>query len=354
MAAKVSLEDIARRAGVHRSTVSLALRDHPRISKETRERVQRLASDLGYRINPLVAALMQSRRSGRSTKDVVLAYITNYPTRFGWRPPHHDRPDYFPGAAARAEELGYKLEHFWLGEPGMTPERMSDILTARGINGVLIGRLPPGKQEIRLRWESFSSIALGMTLRNPNLHRVSEDFFSGGCQAAEQVFKRGYRRIGFVFSDVDDCPRVGDQWLGACLRQQMRHFPGDLIPHFDYREGADHQVAFEAWFKEYRPDVLMVTHTRPVLVWLERMGLSVPRDVGLASLNNDHLENGWSGIHCSPQKLGALATDMLVGFLHRGDSGVPDDPHEVLLGGEWQEGATLRPLSSIPGSTRTK
>eukprot|EP01035_Chromulina_nebulosa_P036270 gene36270-48842_t len=111
---KATLQDVATRARVHRTTVSLALRDHPRIPAETRERVKAIAAKLGYRINPLVSALMQSRRSGQAVKHVSLAYVTNYPTRFGWRRPHHDRPDYFPGAVERARDFGYKLEHFWL------------------------------------------------------------------------------------------------------------------------------------------------------------------------------------------------------------------------------------------------
>ena len=84
----VTLQDVADRAGVHRSTVALALRDHPRIPAATRTRLRALATQLGYRQNPLVAALMRSRRSGRAVKHVTMAFVTNYPTRDGWRPVH--------------------------------------------------------------------------------------------------------------------------------------------------------------------------------------------------------------------------------------------------------------------------
>lgn len=338
---KVVLQDIAKRVGVHRSTVSLALRDHPRISKEMRERVQDLAKKMGYRPNPLVAALMQSRRSGNRVKDLVLAYVTNYPTRYGWRPPFHDRPNYFPGAAARAIELGCKLEHFWLGEPGMTPERLSDILTTRGISGVMVGRLPPGMEDISLLWTRFSCVALGMTLRRPNLHRVSEDFFAGATLAMERLYQRGYRRVGFVFSDVDDCPSVGDRWLGAYLRQQLAHTPTRQLPPFLFQPGRDQAPHFAEWLKDHSPDALLVTHAAPVLEWIKPLGLSIPGDLGLATVINDHLDRGWAGIHCSAEKLGALATEMLIGMMHRGEMGIPSDPHEVQVSGEWIDGDTL-------------
>ena len=341
MPSQVTLQDLADSAGVHRSTVSLALRDHPRISLAVRQNVQALAKKMGYRVNPLVAALMQSRRTGRTARHAPIAYVTNYPTRYGWRPPHHDRPDYFPGAVARAKEFGYKLEHFWLNEPGMTPERFCNILVARGIHGLLIGRLPPGRHSLPLLWERFSCVALGLTLQQPALHRVAEDYYSGAREAMVQLSQRGYRRIGFVFSDADDSPRVGERWLGAHLQQQLGFASANRLPPFIFESDADHARLFQTWFMQYKPDALLVTHALPVVAWLKQIGVKVPSDIGLATLVNDHVELGHAGINCSAEKLGALAVEMLIGLLHRGERGQPTDPHEVLLSGEWGDGQTL-------------
>ena len=49
MKEKVRVEDIARVLNISASTVSRALNDHPRISKETKEKVKQLASRMGYR-----------------------------------------------------------------------------------------------------------------------------------------------------------------------------------------------------------------------------------------------------------------------------------------------------------------
>lgn len=342
MASKVTLEDVAKRAGVHRSTVSLALRDHPRISLPVRRRIQTLATSMGYRINPLVAALMRSRRTGRDVKNIVLAYVTNYSTRYGWRAPYHDRPDYFPGAAARAQELGYKLEHFWLAEPGMTPERFCDILTARDIHGVVLGRLPPGQSELTLVWERFSAVALGLTLQSPGVHRVAEDHYSASINAMDRLIERGYRRIGFVFSTIDDSPRVGERWTGAYLRQQLRLSPENRLPMHFYHSGPEHLRNFETWFRQHRPDAILATHARALIGWLKALGVRVPQDVGVATLVNDHPEEGWSGMHCPAAKLGGLAVEMLIGLMTRAETGLPTDPHEVLLRADWIEGNTLR------------
>jgi DNA-binding LacI/PurR family transcriptional regulator len=67
-AVRVTSEDVARRAGVSRATVSYVLNDAPdqSISVQTREAVHRAARELGYRPNPSARSL----RSGRS--DIVL------------------------------------------------------------------------------------------------------------------------------------------------------------------------------------------------------------------------------------------------------------------------------------------
>jgi DNA-binding LacI/PurR family transcriptional regulator len=339
---KISLVDIAKVAGVHRSTVSLALRNSTRISEEQRRNIQKIAEKMGYRMNPLVAALMKSRRTRTEIKSVALAYVTCYPTRWGWRAPHVDRPDYFPGASARAAELGYTLDHFWLSEPGMTTARVCDILRARSINGVLIGRLPPGLHSIDLVWERFSCVALGRTLHTPQLNRLTEDHFASALLAVERMRARGYRKIGFVFSEPDDSPGVGDRWIGGYTRTQEQFPAADRIPCLLHNEAVDAFSAFKQWVRRWSPEAVLVTQAQPVFTWLERLGLNVPRDLGVATLVNDHLENRWSGIHSDAGQMGALATEMLVGMMHRCEVGVPDAPHEVLLPGRWVDGQTLR------------
>jgi DNA-binding LacI/PurR family transcriptional regulator len=335
-----TLQDVAKRAGVHRSTVALALREHPRIPETTRRRIQALAKKMGYRENPLVRALMQSRRSGHAVKHVTLAFVTNYPTRFGWRPEHHDRPDFFPGAEARARDFGYRLEHFWLAEPGMTPARFVEVLRARGIHGLILGRLPPGQHALELEWQHFSSVALGMTLRSPRLHHVTENHFDTAWQGMQRCLERGYRRVGFVFSEANDSPRVGDRWLSAYLGQQLKFPARDRLAVCPGTP--TDRATFVQWFRRERPDAILANHSGPVRTWLAELGLAIPRDVGLIELE-DHPELGCAGVWYDPAKIGALAVEMLVGLLHRNETGIPADPPEILLSGKWCEGDTLPP-----------
>ena len=60
---RVTMADVAAAAGVNKGTVSRALRGDKRISNETRERIWRIARELGYEPDA-VASGLSSRRTG--------------------------------------------------------------------------------------------------------------------------------------------------------------------------------------------------------------------------------------------------------------------------------------------------
>ena len=64
---RVSLHDIARRVHVSQPTVSRALKDDPRISVATRQKVHRAAREMGYQPDPMLTALAHYRRGKTMT-----------------------------------------------------------------------------------------------------------------------------------------------------------------------------------------------------------------------------------------------------------------------------------------------
>src|SRR3954469_23525099 len=73
-----SLQDIARRANVSRSTVSRVMRNDARISAGTAARVRAAAKELNYRPNPLLSTLMERVRVGSDISyQGTLAIITD-------------------------------------------------------------------------------------------------------------------------------------------------------------------------------------------------------------------------------------------------------------------------------------
>jgi DNA-binding LacI/PurR family transcriptional regulator len=254
-------------------------------------------------------------------------------------------PNYYPGAAACAEELGFKLEHFWLAEPGMTPKRFSNILWSRGISGMLVDRLPLGTQRLDLDWARFSIVALGVTMTTPRVHRVGANHFSTGLYSMQKCMDRGYRRIGLVFSTPNDYPRIGHRWIGAFLCQQRGLEESNRLPIYD-NNPKDRQK-FLAWYKRWKPDAILVTWATPVLGWLADAGIRVPDELGVVELRNEQPELQHTGVYYSGADIGAQAIKTLNDLMNRAELGVPRVSNEILVPGVWLEGTTL--LARAPG-----
>ena len=105
MKRRVTLADVAKQAGVHTTTVSLALRNHPRLPEATRQRLRALAEKMGYTPDPAMQALVAYRKNiGHHSYGLRLAYLTNWSTQWGWKKAlGHDQ--FYQGATARGREL---------------------------------------------------------------------------------------------------------------------------------------------------------------------------------------------------------------------------------------------------------
>ena len=127
-----TMRTLAEQLGISVMTVSRALRNAPGVRRETRDRVIRTAAKLGYRPDPSLGVL-NAYRHGRRTREVceTLAFLTNFSTPSQWKKVG-TFARYFEGASRRATLLGYRLEAFWLGAPGLSPRRSSQILRVTG------------------------------------------------------------------------------------------------------------------------------------------------------------------------------------------------------------------------------
>jgi len=333
------MQDVALAAGVHRATVSRALRNDPRIPEETRIRIREMAESIGYRTNALVAALMSHRRAiTEPTFSAVIAYVTRFEKAGAWRSMSESFGRIYDGAEASAAQQGYKLEEFCLNTPKLTCASFSKMLRARGIHGIVIAPLPRSSGHLRLDWESFASVTVGFSVARPELHRVATDHFACLVAAARQCRKRGYRRLGLLLTGwVNE--RTDRRWLGAHLVETLPMDASLTVPPLVTREFD--AEAFRQWFNRHRPEVLLGVHMYRVLPVLKKMGVRVPEDVGVVSLELREREAGLSGMNQNFEQVGASAVNTVISMLHRGERGLPAVPQKILLDATWVEGGSL-------------
>ncbi len=341
MPLRPTIKDIGLRAGVHHTTVSLALRNHPSIPEHTRARIRAVADEIGYRPDPMLAALMQYRRSMHASKQRPVAlWLTNYATRHQWRKTRVFE-EYFNGARERADQLGFRLEEFWLRENNMSATRARQIFKARGITALLLAPQQQYGVSLELDWDEVSAVALGYTLARPQLNIVTSHHFASMRLLMQKLFALGYRRPGLAFANIVD-QRVQRGWMGGYLVAQLELPAANRLAPFLF--GSLSEAGLARWIKRTRPDVIISAITQTDQVWdvLARLKIRVPEDMGFAFASLHDLGDKRSGISEIPRVIGATAMDQLSAMCQRNERGIPANPLRTLIEGVWQPGNTLR------------
>ncbi|MBM3856201.1 MAG: LacI family transcriptional regulator, partial [Verrucomicrobia bacterium] len=337
----IRMQDIADRAGVVRTTVSLALRNHPKISVATRERIQRIAREMGYRPNPLVAAHMAHiRRLHPVSVQQCLAFLCNRSLESIQADTKTPVWKYFEGARQRAQELGFRLEFFNLGDPSMTERRLSEILVARGIDGVIVGPLSEGGGLVdeEFDWARFAAVMIEHTLVEPRLNKVCSDEFSTIGRLIQRLLDYGFKRIGVAMHSRMDAHAnhfwmAGYQTFQALTERRLR------IPHFITPDWCERR--FRRWFNRHRPEAI-ITVDDDIVHWLRAGSVRIPDEVSCATVYWKENRGYLSGYYQNHELMGAAATEMVAAQLNRNERGLPALDTTMLIQSVWREGATLR------------
>jgi len=324
------MRDVAVHAGVSVNAVSLALRSDPSIPPGTRERICRSARELGYQLNPLVSAIMRQQRSRHpAATGNVVAFLTfgNHPQ--AWKLVEEQRCQW-EGMQERAQAHGFRCEPIWAGDPAISRKRLNQILMARGIRGLIVGSLAEGECRLNLEWEEFCAVAIGRSIEEPRLDRVSPAWFHGNSEVFLNLDAMGFRRIGVVL------PRILDKRMERAATAVWADWAvgrTDAVPLL--RTGAEDgniDDVFE-WWKTYSPDV--VVSFQDFRQEFMHRGIDSENHSAWAFLSIPAGVTGVAGIRFDYATLGGMAMDHLVSLMLGNSTGLPERPREILLEGEW-------------------
>ena len=330
------MKEVAAAAGVHQTTVSLALRNDRRLPVATCRRIQRIAKKMNYRAHPLVAALVTLRRSRRPPRfHATLAFIL----REGQRGPNCMLQ--FEGALATAEEQGYKLDRFVLGADDLTEQRLDSVLRARNVHGLIIAPLPESRGSFSLDWENFCTVVLEYTFIKPVFDRVVHDPYGGMRRLMDECRLRDLHRVGLLLS-LDGHERTERRnGAGYWVEQKADGFFAALPPLF---LPAWSPAAFDAWYRRHQPEVIVTSDffLPQIQDWIARSGFRTGQDIHLININAS--PNGpLSGIFQDSYGMGSTAARLVIEKITRNERGIPSLPHTISSPGQWIEGSTLRP-----------
>ncbi|ACB73810.1 LacI family DNA-binding transcriptional regulator [Opitutus terrae] len=335
-----TLKDVAREAGYHITTISLALRQHPSIPEATRKRIQEIADRIGYERNPVYHALSRFRQQGTVCAPAPrIAYLENFGLGSGnQRSPHLQA--ILDGACRQAELLGYQIDPLAVGEDDHDSRSLTGYLREHQITGIVMGSFIPGFAEIALNWDDYAVCKIHSRHTEPAATVVGNDQLREVRLAFRRLAALGYERIGLAVgrSDEDAC---GHRHTAGYLMEEAslpleRRVPPLLFPYNLSESALGGMIA--RWVRRHRLDAVLCNWAT-IRTMLEREGLRVPDDVACASLCIcDPLSAAMAGVRPYLNLVGERAVSIVVAQLKTSERGLPEFPSSIYVQSVWQDG----------------
>jgi DNA-binding LacI/PurR family transcriptional regulator len=200
--AKLTMDDVARAAGVSKQTVSAVINNKSGISEKTRVRVRQIVARLDYQPNLLAGSL---RGQSSLTVGVVIPSITN---------PFY--PEFVRGIEDEAQIHGYSL---FLCNSDENPEKEVSYLQLlrrhriAGLIAVTIKVHPAWTEALKKLARQGVPVVLALGSYRPtvNVVQIGVDDVAGFMKATSYLLDLGHDRIGMIMPPADpngESPRV--------------------------------------------------------------------------------------------------------------------------------------------------
>lgn len=180
----ITINDVARAAGVSVSTVSRILNDKPDVSAETRQRVMQVIDKLGYAPH----ADAQNLAGGRNRSIAVL-----YPSDHEFTGTEFD---FFLGASRAASKADYL---FNLIVEVIGEQRLLNLFRSNQVSGVVLMEILLHDWRVELLKEhNYPFVMIGHSQGNDGLSYVDFDFEEGVKLACSHLIELGHRNIALL------------------------------------------------------------------------------------------------------------------------------------------------------------
>jgi LacI family transcriptional regulator len=325
-----TLEEIARLAGVSRSTVSRVVNDHPNVRNGVRERVWEVIDETGYQ--PYAAARSLVTRRSRIVGVIIPEAVTTLFT-----------DPFFShllcGVTQTCNSKRYDLMLSLFNHPAGQKEMYRRVVRSGHLDGVVVASTRVDDPLIaRLLEDGVPFVTVG---RHPDerVHYVDMDNVAAARMAVEHLIRQGHRRIATITGPLN--MTTGEDRL-AGYRQALEAYrlpvEDDLIVEGDFAEASGMAAARRLLSLSVTAifaasDVMAVG----ALKVLRDADARVPQDVALVGFDDVPLaaavEPALTTVRQPIEQMGSMSADLLLNLLEN----PPDEQapaHRIILPGK--------------------
>lgn len=271
------LKDIAERTGLSVNTVSLALRDSPRIPEDTREKIRLAAAALEYTPNYSARALVsrQTKTVGLLLTDITSPLLTQVAR----------------SVEQELKDLGYVT---LLAASNGDPEeelRALSTFRARQVDGMLV--YPHDHSQLdhfrRLRVGGTPMVLLAGDGED-DVDVICLDEQAGALHATQHLLEAGHRRVGLIDGAyLRGNPAKAHGYEAALRESGIEPSPELVINPEGHSVGHGHAAFAKIMALREPPTAVLTANDRLALGglrWCQENGVTVPRDVAVFGFDN--------------------------------------------------------------------
>ncbi len=309
--AAVTLEMVAREAGVSPSTVSRILNGTARVRDAKTVAVRAAISRLKFTPNPVARSLAR----GKSAEvGVVIQSI--------------DSPFYGEALAAIEKALiraGYSAL-FVSGHWRESDERKSiEHLISRRVGGIILVTSCLADEELLRLARTTPLVLTGRRLAGPNLYAVDVDSTPGARLATDYLLDQGHRRIAFIGGSRDH-PDARQRLAGYRAALAARRLPLQprLMTDGDYSEAGGFQAMTRLLEQGQKFTAVFAANDQMAygaMLALHRRGLKVPQDVSVVGFDDlptsSYIVPPLTTVHRSINELGDAAAEAMIDLIEQ-------------------------------------
>lgn len=308
MRKRVTIQDVADRASVGVGTVSRVLNGHPKVSDNTRQRIEAAIAELEY--HPHFAA-----RHMRTANSQTFGFITDQiaTTPFAVK------------LIQGAQDTAFQNDMLLLiinteGNPALEAEAIR-LMLERHVEGIIYATMYPRIVDLPAAVHQMPTMLLDCMTADRRLPSVVPDEAGGGFCATETLIKHGHERIAFINLREDSIAAEGRlRGYRAALSQYDLPIGNRYLRHGNDWADSGYQYAYELMQLDAPPTAIFCGTDRiamGVYDALKEMKLCVPDDVSVIGFDNQeviaaYLRPPLSTMEVPYYEMGRFAVDYLL------------------------------------------
>jgi LacI family repressor for deo operon, udp, cdd, tsx, nupC, and nupG len=317
-----TIKEIAQSLSISVSTVSRALHDHPSIGITTRQKVKKLAEELGYEPNQTAIFLQQGRTL---TIGVILPELSE---------------SFFSSAISAIEDTAHKRNYTVLLAQSHDDEQIEKQLVIKmknhRVDGLLVsvGKNTSSYQHFEnLRKYNIPIVFFDRIPAMQNIHYVACNMEIGTIEAVNYLLKKGHRSIGMINGPATlfASGERKEGYIKAMTRNRLKYDPS-LIVTCDLTEGGTQKALNELLASKRKPTAVVTFNDYVALFAIKHardLKLTVNKDLEFVSYANLPMINYMEYIPTAsveqfPYLQGQKAADILLDLLRQKHQGMDE------------------------------